>query len=110
MFVDELGRDQLKRDLGALLVAFPDSRWTADVIVAAGDKAAVRWTGRGAQTGELQGIAPTGKEVVFTGINVYRVACGQIVEGWSEPDALGLLRQLGVIPDISPTASGTPAS
>jgi steroid delta-isomerase-like uncharacterized protein len=109
IFVDELGRDQLKEDLAALLAAFPDSRWTADVIVADGDSAAVRWTGRGTHEGELQGIAPTGKPVVFTGINVYRVACGQIVEGWSEPDALGLLRELGVIPDISPTA-GTPTS
>lgn len=57
----------------------------------------------------MQGIAPTGRSVVFTGINVYHLACGQIVEGWSEPDALGLLRQLGVVPDvIGPMA--TPAA
>jgi predicted ester cyclase len=72
------------------------------VIVADEDGAAVRWTGRGTHEGDLQGIAPTGREVVFTGINVYRIACGMIVEGWSEPDSLGLLRQLGVVPAIAP--------
>ena len=105
IFVDEIGRDALKEDLAALIAAFPDVRFTADVIVATEDRAAVRWTGTGTHEGELQGLAPTGLPVVFTGINVYRIACGQIVEGWSEPDALGLLRQLGVVPEIDPSAA-----
>jgi len=50
-------------------------------------------------------LAPTGRPVVFTGINVYRIACGQTVEGWSEPDALSLLQQLGVVPEITPSAA-----
>lgn len=102
IFVDELGRDVLKADLQALLNAFPDGRFTVDVVVADDDGAAVRWTGRGTNTGELQGLPPTGKAVVFTGINVYRIVCGQIVEGWSEPDSLGLLQQLGALPEINP--------
>jgi steroid delta-isomerase-like uncharacterized protein len=108
-FVDEVGRDALKRDLAALIAGFPDFRFTADVIVADDDGAAVRWTGRGTNTGEFQGIAPTGKAIVFTGINVYHIICGQIVEGWSEPDTLGLLQQLGVVPAINP-GPATPTS
>jgi steroid delta-isomerase-like uncharacterized protein len=108
LFVDEIGRDQLKKDLAALIAAFPDVRFTADVVVADEDGAAVRWTGRGTHEGTLQGIAPTGRSVAFTGINVYRIACSQIVEGWSEPDALGLLQQLGVVPEITPVVA-TPA-
>lgn len=109
IFVDEIGRDVLKEDLAALLAAFPDIRFTADVIVATDDRAAVRWTGRGTHVGELQGLAPTGLPVAFTGINIYRIACGMIVEGWSEPDALGLLRQLGAVPEVNPSAA-TPTS
>jgi steroid delta-isomerase-like uncharacterized protein len=109
IFVDEIGRDALKEDFVALLGAFPDSRWSADVIVATDDRAAVRWTGRGTHEGELQGLAPTGLPIVLTGINVYRIDCGQIVEGWSEPDSLGLLRQLGVVPEIAPVGA-TPTS
>jgi predicted ester cyclase len=105
IFVDEVGRDSLKDDLAALLAAFPDIRFTADVIVADEDGAAVRWAGSGTHNGPLQNIEPTGKKVVFTGINVYRIACGQIVEGWSEPDSLGLLRQLGVVPEIAPVVA-----
>jgi steroid delta-isomerase-like uncharacterized protein len=110
IFVDELGRQALKDDLAALLAAFPDVRFTADVIVATEDRVAVRWTATGTHEGELQGIAPTGRPIVFTGINVYRIDCGQIVEGWSEPDSLGLLRQLGVVPETMPSAEATPMS
>jgi steroid delta-isomerase-like uncharacterized protein len=109
IFVDEMGRERLKEDLRALIAAFPDIRFTADVIVADEDGAAVRWTGTGTNDGELQGMAPTGLPVVFTGINVYRIVCGRIVEGWSEPDSLGLLRQLGVVPEIYP-GPATPVS
>jgi hypothetical protein len=49
------------------------------------------------------------RSAVFTGINVYRLECGQIVQGWSEPDALGLLRQLGAVPEIAPVGA-TPVS
>jgi steroid delta-isomerase-like uncharacterized protein len=109
IFKDEIGRDALKEDLAALLTAFPDARFTADVIVATPDRAGVRWTGRGTQLGPLQNLEPTGKPVVFTGINMYRIACGQIVEGWSEPDSLGLLQQLGVVPEL-PLSAATPTS
>jgi steroid delta-isomerase-like uncharacterized protein len=107
-FVDEIGRDALKSDLAALLAGFPDFRFTADLIVAEDDRAAVRWSGRGTQTAPFLGIAPTGRAVVFTGINYYRVACGLIVEGWSEADTLSLLQQLGVVPqDLGLTATPT---
>jgi steroid delta-isomerase-like uncharacterized protein len=109
IFVDEIGRDALKEDLEALIAAFPDIRFTADVIVADEDGAAVRWTGRGTNDGPFQGLEPTGLPVEFTGINVYHIVCGQIVEGWSEPDSLGLLRQLGLVPEVYP-GPATPTS
>ena len=108
LYRDEIGRDALKGDLAALIAAFPDIRFTADVVVATDSQAAVRWTGRGSNDGEFQGRPPTGKSVEFTGTNVYRIACGQIVEGWSEPDSLGLLQQLGIVPTVQPVVAGTP--
>ncbi|MBA2519636.1 MAG: ester cyclase [Chloroflexia bacterium] len=109
VFVDEIGRDALKGDLQALLDGFSDIRFTADVVVAEDDGVAVRWTARGTHDAEFVGIAPTGIPVVFTGTNVYRIARGLIVEGWSEPDARGLLTQLGALPEIAPPVS-TPAA
>jgi len=43
-------------------------------------------------------IAPTGKQVTVTGINIGRVEGGKFVEGWFNIDDLGLLQQLGVVP------------
>lgn len=108
LYRDEIGRDALKGDLEALIAAFPDIRFTADIVAATESQAAVRWTGRGTNDGEFQGQPPTGKRVEFTGTNVYRIACGEIVEGWSEPDSLGLLQQLGLLPAVNPVITGTP--
>jgi predicted ester cyclase len=46
------------------------------------------------------GIAPTGKSITITGIEINRIAAGKIVEGWSNFDLLGLLQQLGVLPPL----------
>jgi predicted ester cyclase len=43
------------------------------------------------------GVAPTGKHIAFTGISIYRLEGGKIVEGWFNNDELGLNRQLGKI-------------
>lgn len=57
-----------------------------------------RYTFIGTQTGPLMGIPPTGKEVRMPGISIYRIANGQMQEAWVQYDALGLMQQLGVVP------------
>jgi predicted ester cyclase len=49
-------------------------------------------------TGELLGIAPTGKEVTITGILISRVDNGKVVEEWESFEQLGLMQQIGAIP------------
>ncbi len=66
----------IKADLAALLAGFPDVRFTADVVVAEGDRAVVGWTGRGRHEGAFLGLASVGTTVVFTGINTHRIAPG----------------------------------
>jgi steroid delta-isomerase-like uncharacterized protein len=75
--------------------AFSDAVITLDDVIIAGDKVVTRWTGRGTHDGDLMGIPPTGTSVTFTGIRIFRVANGQIAEGWVNWDTFGLLRQLG---------------
>ena len=84
--------------IAAFQVAFPDGRSTTEDLLAEGDRVAWRWTFRGTQRGEFQGLPPTGKPVALTGISILRVAGGQVVESWHNADTLGLLQQLGVIP------------
>jgi len=77
--------------------AFHDFRMTVEELFAEGESVIARWSSRGTHKGELNGIAPTGKQVSLTGISIARFAGGKIVEGWVNWDALGLMQQLGVV-------------
>jgi steroid delta-isomerase-like uncharacterized protein len=68
--------------------------------IAEGDKVAIRWTLRGTYTGELMGVPVTGGQATLTGISIYRIANGKIVEDWSNTDMMGLMQQLGAIPSM----------
>jgi steroid delta-isomerase-like uncharacterized protein len=92
------GRDGFRQFVGMYQSAFHDATVTIDDQIAEGDRVMTRWTGRGTHTGELMGIAPTGKEVTVSGITVSRLAGGKIAEEWELMDALGMLVQLGAVP------------
>jgi steroid delta-isomerase-like uncharacterized protein len=76
-------------------IAFPDLRMTVDLIVAEDDLVAARWTAAGTHSGPWAEVAPTGAEVTFSGMNVFRVREGKVVELWNHRDDLGLMEQLG---------------
>ncbi len=69
-------------------------------MIAEGDRVMVRWTSRGTHVGELNGLPPTGEPTTNSGINIFRVAEGKIVEIWDIFDRLWTWQQLGVLPDI----------
>ena len=78
--------------------AFPDLTVTVDVIVAEGDLVAVRWTGRGTNTGTGNGLPATGKRIAGSGLTIFLFVDGKIAEEWSSFDSLSLYRQLGLVP------------
>ena len=92
--VDTVGIDALKTSTEAFFTAFPDMVMTFDDTIVEGDMVVIRWTLNGTQTGEFFEIPPTGKEATWTGVNIYRVSCGKVVESWSEADGVGLRAQL----------------
>jgi steroid delta-isomerase-like uncharacterized protein len=95
---DVTGLDAYRTYNVALRTAFPDQQWLLEDLFAEGDKVAFVWTLRGTHRGELSGVAPTGKDVTVTGISVYRITDGKMVEIWVQSDTLGLLQQIGAIP------------
>lgn len=92
------GVEAFKQYVSAHAVAFPDQHYTFEDAIAEGDKVVLRWTVRGTHTGEFKGIPPTGKQIAFSGVNIYRIASGKVVEEWSNFDRLDMLQQIGVIP------------
>jgi predicted ester cyclase len=88
----------IKQTISAIFFsALPDLTSSEDDLIATGEKVVVRRTFRGTHTGELMGVAPTGKAVTFTGIFIDRLVGGKIAEQWVVFDALSLLQQTGVV-------------
>jgi steroid delta-isomerase-like uncharacterized protein len=101
------GRDNVKAYLQAFLTALPDIRITVEDIFGEGDRVFSRARMQGTNSGELNGMPPTGKTVDIRWImNACRVQDGQIVEEWEFLDQLEVLRQLGVIE--APVPAGAP--
>ncbi|MEU5764088.1 ester cyclase [Nocardia sp. NPDC047648] len=90
------GREPVKRMADILKNAFPDGRMVINDIIAEGDKVVARISMTGTHSGPLIGIAPTGKYVEMTSIDIWRIENGICVEHWDEVDRVGLLRQIGL--------------
>ena len=80
------GTEGLKQTITTYRTAFPDLKATVDDIFAEGDRVAYRWSTRGTHLGEWLGIPPTGYHMAATGITVFRIAGGKVVEGWTTMD------------------------
>ncbi|HZF59115.1 MAG TPA: ester cyclase [Rubrobacter sp.] len=78
--------------------AFPDSHFTIEDMVAEGDKVVTRKTFHGTHEGEFMGMPPSGRAVSMGLIDIVRISDGRVVEHWSVGDSLGMMQQLGVIP------------
>jgi steroid delta-isomerase-like uncharacterized protein len=98
------GVEELKAFVAGYRQAFPDARSTVEDQVAEDDKVVTRWRARGTHRGEFGSIGATGKEFEMDGVTIERIAGGKIAEVWVARDELGLLDQLGLLPD-----QGTPA-
>ena len=71
------------------LAAFPNGQVTTEGLIAEGDQVVERFSFRGTNTGLLMHRPATGKKVTFTGVSVFRIANGKIVEHCGAHDAFG---------------------
>jgi steroid delta-isomerase-like uncharacterized protein len=95
------GPEGLKEFVRTYRSAFPDIRVTFEDQIAEGDKVVSRWTGRGTHKGELMGMPASGKQATVTGISIDHLEGGKIIETWNNWDTLGMLQQLGVVPETA---------
>src|SRR5918994_7296368 len=80
------GAEGLKQLIAAYRTAFPNLKTMLDDIFAEGDRVAFRWNVSGTHLGDWLGIPPTGNHVRATGITVFRIAGGKVVESWTSID------------------------
>jgi steroid delta-isomerase-like uncharacterized protein len=64
-----------------------------------GDMVVARWTMNMAHTGSFLGIQPTNRQVTLSGMSMQRYKSGQIIAAWDNWDQLGLMVQLGAVPE-----------
>jgi len=84
-----------------LRVAFPDGVFTIEQQIAEETRTAARWTFKGTHQGPFLGVSPTHKVMTDQGIDIFHFADGKIIDIWANEDALGLSKQLGLIPASS---------
>ncbi len=92
------GPEGFKRFVGMFRAAFPDLHVTIEDQVAEGNEVVTRYTVQGTHQGELMGLPPSGNRMTLTGVGVSRISGGKFEETWDHYDALGLMRQIGVVP------------
>jgi predicted ester cyclase len=92
------GFEGVKRTMLWLATVFSDQRWEVHDVLGDGDLVAVHVTHHGRHTGDLMGIAPTGRTVAYPYVHFLRFRDGKVIEQWSVRDDMTLMRQLGVVP------------
>ncbi|HEU5100035.1 MAG TPA: ester cyclase [Roseiflexaceae bacterium] len=92
------GRQAFKQLLGMFDMAFPGHRVEIHALIAEGDWVSVVHTHTALHAGPFMNLAPTGREVLVNGVEVFRLAQGRIAEFWRHDDDAGLMRQLGALP------------
>jgi len=95
-----VGPEAYRSQIAIFLAAFPDLRFTVEDTIAEKDKVAASWTISGTHKGEFWGVRPTQKKMSMDGVTIHHIANGKIIDSYISSDALGLMRQLGIVPPL----------
>ena len=91
------GLDGLKGLVQSFHAAFPDLRFKIEDQIAEGNKVVSRVKIEGTHSGEFMGIPPTNKEFSVSGVSIWLVGEGKLIEEWVSWDTMGMMQQLGVM-------------
>jgi predicted SnoaL-like aldol condensation-catalyzing enzyme len=94
-------------DLPGTLAAFPDVKATINQWVVQGDLVTAIVTLTGTHQDTFIGVAPTGRAVTWSIIDVWRVKDGKITDLWHNIPNDDILEQIGAAPAAAP-ATATP--
>jgi predicted ester cyclase len=92
------GFEGVKQTMLMLRGAFADQRYEVHRLVGEGETVVIECTLHGRHTGDFMGIPPTGREIALRSVHIVRYRDDREVETWALQDRLGLLQQLGAVP------------
>jgi steroid delta-isomerase-like uncharacterized protein len=95
------GKGEVRVFLRKLFSAFPDLNFEVTYKIARGDNVAEQWFIRGTHLGMFMGIPPTGRRVEIPGMSMAELRDGKFVSDHFYFDALGVLRNMALMPPLS---------
>jgi steroid delta-isomerase-like uncharacterized protein len=89
-----VGLDAYLELVAGTYAALDDYRVVVEDRFATEDRVVCRWRNTGVHTGELNGMAPTGKKLEWTGVSLWELDNGKASRGWVYQDVAALMGQL----------------
>jgi steroid delta-isomerase-like uncharacterized protein len=80
--------------------AFPDLHFIVTNTVVQGSQVASVWQAEGTHQGPIMNIPPTGRRVQVRGVSIIEVKDGLVVRGQYIWDLAGMLRHMGLLPEL----------
>ena len=96
----EHGPEGKRRAVIRYLRAFPDLHFTTEETIVQGDTVVLSWIARGTHHGPLLNCPPTARTISVRGVSILEIRGGQIVRGVYNWDVAGMLREIGLLPDL----------
>jgi steroid delta-isomerase-like uncharacterized protein len=94
------GHEGLRAMLKTYWKAFPDLEIAVTDMVIEGSRVATAWVAAGTHQGTIMNIPPTGHKVQVRGVSIIDVEDGLIVRGQYIWDLAGMLRHMGLLPEL----------
>lgn len=94
------GPEGARSGMACYFDAFPDLHFTPEEIIVQDDRAVLAWIGRGTHRGKLMNIPATGRSVEIRGVSLLTIKDNQVQRGLYIWDVAGLLRTLGLLPEL----------
>jgi steroid delta-isomerase-like uncharacterized protein len=96
----QYGRQAVRESLVRYWKAFPDLRFRVTGTVTEQNRIAISWYAEGTHQGQIMHIPPTGHKVEVKGMSVIEVEDGLVVRGQYIWDLAGMLRHMGLLPEL----------
>ena len=94
------GHEGIRAMLENYWQAFPDLEFTVTDTVVQDSRMAIAWMAEGTHQGTIMNIPPTGHRVAVRGVSILDVEDGLIVRGQYIWDLAGMLRHMGLLPEL----------
>jgi steroid delta-isomerase-like uncharacterized protein len=97
----QMGLEGLRAGLNTYWRAFPDLHFTLESTVTEGEQMSLFWRAHGTHLGPILNIPATGRTVTVQGVALHRMRDGLVVHCLYIWDTAGLLRSLGLLPELA---------